>query len=918
MELRVALDAAEAVLSEAEASLRAQAESVEQADAIERLNRVVLYQKMIRNVRMNVLAERFGNVTLRVNQLRAVSALVDFLKNECNGGDRGSFKQPTGAGKTVLFGIIAKLIDVKTLILVPRQNLLTNTFKELKDQVGFNPADIGLVGGGDYELGRKVTIATYQSHVLRMQEDTEYRTQMKACELIICDEAHRSLGAKTANSIDALDEVEPEEREHLAEEVSEDQESDDELTFEEELLEQEALGKLAALTNATSLKLAFTATPVLANKHVIHSFKYLIAEEKQGELVKAGILVPYRIVQVDGSVHVDDFDKYMTEEEEAGILERENVYGKLASAYADSLTRYREKQSEEIGVMPLRGVAFCVNHAECEKFELAARQQGLRTRIVTAREAKGKKGNDVIEDAERQLLEGEIDMIITIAKLGEGWNFKPANAAIWARASTSPMTVIQGVGRTSRSYVDAQGRVKPYSLVFETNWSLRGLEGGRNAGRQPLSIADALSLNGENAAEICSMENGKPLEFHRKFELDENGMVDVDGTVFVDPYAYIQHKFPRLTRNNASTLRWRGNRPWDYRHPSAYFRDAQGNRQPAYITRNGRVVDYCDYQTTIDNLLKGILIIGEDGIIQPSAENGLQAEAVGLHSYLAHQGKNVKKWIRIIAREANPVNMRNVRVMELREHAKSQRLEEVWVFDRAQVDAILANKNFILEASAERLEISYEQMEKGFELEDEAGVKGIAVHLNHFPFPSGSETGVREKINDGTISPVQKWIVAPDGRRRHFYWKHDLEKLLLAIDQGKKAKADEKAQAKQRVRDEKYTAQRDAALQKKKLTKKDILPQAQPGLYYVDYSIPTRGKTLEGKGLAVTLTEYVPPALGKTLSLQAVLHFEQVLRNIPGYIVTDSRGRMVSLFWKEEVDALVDRLRQEARARKKE
>ncbi len=51
------------------------------------------------------------------------------------------------------------------------------------------------------------------------------------------------------------------------------------------------------------------------------------------------------------------------------------------------------------------------------------------------------------------------------------------------------------------------------------------------------------------------------------------------------------------------------------------------------------------------------------------------------------------------------------------------------------------------------------------------------------------------------------------------YWKHDLEKLLLAIDQGKKAKADEKAQAKQRVRDEKYTAQRDAALQKKQRTK---------------------------------------------------------------------------------------------------
>lgn len=90
-----------------EASLREQQESAEQQGVQERLSRLVLFQRMIRNIRMNCEVEQFGNITLRVNQLRAVSALVEFLKDECNGGDRGYFKQPTGAGKTVLFGIIA-------------------------------------------------------------------------------------------------------------------------------------------------------------------------------------------------------------------------------------------------------------------------------------------------------------------------------------------------------------------------------------------------------------------------------------------------------------------------------------------------------------------------------------------------------------------------------------------------------------------------------------------------------------------------------------------------------------------------------------------------------------------------------------------------------------------------------------------
>ncbi len=481
-------------------------------DVTEHIDRLRICMKLLCNLRLNLSMFNGGDLDFRINQLRGIKKLSAFLTT---GKElSGYFRQPTGAGKTVLFGIITRLLSVKTLVLVPRTNLVQQTVDEFRNVVGFDETGLGRMVGGTAQLDRPVTVATYQSHLSRMKRDPAYRAFVASCELIVCDEAHRSLGKATAGSI-RLATGEDDGSEEEAGEF------DDDMTEEDERAEQQALTELAT-TNRKALKLGFTATPLLASKDVGDHFGPCIAEERHSDMVAAGICVPYALVRVDGTVTHADLETSMTEEVETNILRRERTYGKLLDAYASTLTAYRSKQ-EEHGY-PLRGVAFCVNIAECDAFAAEARKHGLQCEIVTGRETTGNDADGIIRAAEERLLAQEIDLIVTVKKLAEGWNFKPANAAIWARACTSPADVVQGIGRTARAYRDPEFGYKKESLVFETAWELRGTK-GKPRSRRPVGIADALARNGEDPTLVCHHADGTLLDYTKQLTTEELRML---------------------------------------------------------------------------------------------------------------------------------------------------------------------------------------------------------------------------------------------------------------------------------------------------------------------------------------------------------------------------------------------------------
>ena len=481
-----------------------------QPDVEETIQELQVRMELLRNIRLNWesfqkdAAER--GLDLRLNQLKGLHELIAFLTDSSanhsgtHRGLMGYYVQPTGAGKTGLFSIEAKLADVPTLILVPFDNLLDQTKVDLCAIGGFNPDDIGIVGGGRKEIGKRVIVATYASHASLIKKNKSYRDHVQQeCKLVICDEVHMALGERTHNSVLEID--------GIANGIPTDQEVSDMDA------EQDAIEHMESITPTKAVKIGFTATPQLSAKHVEEYFPQLIGRIYMADLIDAGILVPYRIVQADGSVFAGEIESYITQEAETSILQREGVYRKLLGEYAETLVAYeKEKNTSD---MPLRGMAFCTNLEECDKFLKQAEGLGIKAQIITGREAKGKSGQEVILAAKNQLVSGEIDLIITVEKLCAGFNFPEVNAIIWARI-TSMAKTIQGIGRGARSYNDEDGLKKEYCTVFETNWSLKD----NNRGRVPLRFADALAQNGENPERICAMANGLVLDYKQPQSID--------------------------------------------------------------------------------------------------------------------------------------------------------------------------------------------------------------------------------------------------------------------------------------------------------------------------------------------------------------------------------------------------------------
>jgi len=123
---------------------------------------------------------------------------------------------PTGTGKTIIMGLIAKLHRRRTLIIVNSRTLLDQTFEAFDEMY---PHTVGIVGSGDFELG-EITIATIQSLGTILQFSDKQKKQAKSPKfdplkewlsgvgLVIHDEVHEADNA----SVDKLYSMLPAER----------------------------------------------------------------------------------------------------------------------------------------------------------------------------------------------------------------------------------------------------------------------------------------------------------------------------------------------------------------------------------------------------------------------------------------------------------------------------------------------------------------------------------------------------------------------------------------------------------------------------------------------------------------------------------------------------------------------------------
>jgi len=108
-------------------------------------------------------------------------ALHEILKNNV-----GILEAPPGYGKTII--ALASLVYRKqrALIIVHTKELLAQWIQKIGDVLGIEKGDVGVIGGGKEKIGKKITVATYQSLVRK-----NLKIIVDKIGYVIVDECHR-------------------------------------------------------------------------------------------------------------------------------------------------------------------------------------------------------------------------------------------------------------------------------------------------------------------------------------------------------------------------------------------------------------------------------------------------------------------------------------------------------------------------------------------------------------------------------------------------------------------------------------------------------------------------------------------------------------------------------------------------------
>jgi superfamily II DNA or RNA helicase len=105
-------------------------------------------------------------------------AIVSWLRHD----GRGVVVLPTGAGKTVVALMAIERLAVRTLVVVPTIELLTQWRAAIIERLGLPEERVGIVGGGQRQIG-DITVITFDSAAMPTR-------RLDGFGLLIVDEAH--------------------------------------------------------------------------------------------------------------------------------------------------------------------------------------------------------------------------------------------------------------------------------------------------------------------------------------------------------------------------------------------------------------------------------------------------------------------------------------------------------------------------------------------------------------------------------------------------------------------------------------------------------------------------------------------------------------------------------------------------------
>jgi superfamily II DNA or RNA helicase len=389
-------------------------------------------------------ASAWPDVVLREHQLEALDELASRLSH---GATRTWVDAPTGSGKTVMFLALAAALGGSTLVLVPRRNLAEQTAAGLARHF---PAVESHPDGPDAAGKPGVAICTYQA-ALRHQE----RMDWDPVTLLICDEAHTTLGAQTRRMLDRAE---------------------------------------------NAIVVGFTATGATTTGHVEQVFGPVATTLDRTSAIERGILCPLRSLRVERAVDLSDVAKVRGDFDQASLgraLDRAKWHRACAEVW-----------TEHFAPLGLAGVAYTATVAQAHALaeEFAAR--GVRAAAVS--------GQTPARELQRVLFDfasDRIDVLCNADLLTEGWDETRASVVMHLAPTTSERVFVQRLGRVMRPAPDKEAVSVEFLPVgdpmgVQTSHDVFGLGWykplGRVAGPPETSERGKLA----KAAELLAGQNG--------------------------------------------------------------------------------------------------------------------------------------------------------------------------------------------------------------------------------------------------------------------------------------------------------------------------------------------------------------------------------------------------------------------------
>ena len=325
---------------------------------------------------------------------------------------------PTGAGKTVMLSaVIPSLLETTgkpVLVLQHRDELVAQNRKTFHAYNGTAIAS-SVFDAEEKRLNRPVTFAMVQSIVKRADDLPEFGA-------VVTDEAHHGVAPSYMKLYEA-----------------------------------------ARAKNPAALLFGVTATPARADKKSLRAVYDNVADQiTLRELVLSGALVPPRAFHVDIGVRDDlaavkkvagEYDMAAV----ASIMDKEGITARIIAEWAAVAS---DRQT----------VWFGATVAHAEHVAEALRAAGYTAATVHA---------DMPDDQRQRVLraydKGEIQHIVNVAVLTEGWDCQPVSCVVLLRPSSHISTMIQMVGRGLRRLDPERypGRHKSDCIVIDFGTSLR-------------------------------------------------------------------------------------------------------------------------------------------------------------------------------------------------------------------------------------------------------------------------------------------------------------------------------------------------------------------------------------------------------------------------------------------------------------